>query len=280
MRVSGEATDDEGVAADPVFRDVDGSEATTLVAMMDATDAWPAVRAARTWIVEQVAPAGRELERVVDVGSGPGTFNSMARSASRTVDVDRSQVMARAARSRHHRTDAVVADAHDLPLGDAVGELVHTERMLQWLDRPEDALAELVRVTAPGGWLAVTDTDWSTFVVGPPSDAAPGAVADWAGAALRWVPHGRFAASLPGRFVDFGLTDVRTRTDRAVLAAWDPGAPDQFDGPPGLPLRSIAGAAAVDPDAWSAELDRLAAAALAGTFCAELTLVTVLGRRC
>ena len=259
----------DDAASDPVFRDVDASAADSLVAMMDATDSWPAVQAARRWIVSAVGDS--PLQLALDVGSGPGTFNAEL-EAARTVDLDRSSVMSRTARSRHAGTSAVQADAHALPLPDGTADLVHVERMLQWLDRPEDALDELLRVAAPGGWVAATDTDWGTFRV------HPSALADqWTAAALAWVPHSRLAASLPEQLERRGLLDVRQHHAHVVLTHWDPAAPDQGDGPPGLPLRTIA-RIGDDPVALLADVDRLADAATIGRLHAELTLVTAVGR--
>ncbi len=56
-----------------------------------------------------------------------------------------------------------------------------------------------------------------------------------------------------------------------TIAAWDPEDFAQHDGPPGLPLHSIAGEHASD-------LDAVADAARNGAFRAEVTLVTALGR--
>ena len=61
---------------DPVFRDVDASDGDALVAMMDATDAWPAVQTARAWIRDTTSAAAGAPRRVLDLGAGPGTFNA------------------------------------------------------------------------------------------------------------------------------------------------------------------------------------------------------------
>lgn len=246
------------------FAAVDAGEATELVAMMDATDAWPAVVAARAWILEQVELDGASV--VVDVGCGPGTFGAATRD--RVVDVDVSDVMVREARRRRRDARVVLGDAVRLPLRDGAARLVHTERVLQWLADPGAALAELRRVVAPGGWLAVTDTDWGTFTIDHPGGAAAARLAH---AALRWVPHPRLAPSLPSKLAALGGRDVRTRRDTTTITVWDPDDPAQHDGPPGLPLRSIAGADVSD-------LGPVVALARSGRFRAEVTLVTVVAR--
>src|SRR6478735_3244017 len=136
------------------FAAVDTGEARDLVAMMDATDAWPAVRAARAWVLDQVAVDERAV--VLDAGCGPGTFGASV--AGCTVDVDRSSVMLRETRRRRPDARVVLADVTRLPVRDGCADLVRIERVLQWMRDPQPAMAELARVTAPGGWLAVTDT--------------------------------------------------------------------------------------------------------------------------
>jgi ubiquinone/menaquinone biosynthesis C-methylase UbiE len=262
---------------DPVFRDVDASDGDSLVAMMDATDAFPAVQAARRWIRRVTRTDGETPGRVLDLGSGPGTFNALTGAAS-TVEVDRSMVMSRTARRRHPSTLAIVADMAAVPIADRVGDLVHIERALQWSADPDAAVSEAARLVAAGGWLAVTDTDWSTFTV----DLAPLSASDdgaWARAALRWVPHGHLAPQLPGRLEALGMADVEHRADVAVLTDWDPDDPSQLDGPPGLPLRAIAAAAGPHAATLGSQVDELANVARAGTFRAELTLVSAAGRR-
>ena len=256
------------------FRDVDDADLARLVAMMAATDAWPAVRAARSWVIERAGSPGRTL----DVGCGPGTFSSMLGAASSaevpfSVDLDRSSSMLRAARRRRPDARPVVGDVSELPLADGRFDLVHAERVLQWVERPARALSELWRAVAPGGVLAVTDTDWSTFSVDHPD---PAAAARLAAAAQAWVPWSTFARTVARRLGALGATEVEVRADAVVIATWDPDGAGEVDGPPGLPLRAIAAAGA---ETCSGDVDDLARLARSGHFLATLTLVTTVARR-
>jgi SAM-dependent methyltransferase len=184
------------------------------------------------------------------------------------VDVDRSLVMLHETRRRRPDARTVVGDLARLPLRDGAPGLVHVERVLQWTHDPVAVLAELRRAIAPDGWLAVTDTDWGTFSVDHPDAAARDRLR---AAALRWVPHARFARDLPTTIRALGGADVHTRRDTVTLTTWDPDDAEQHDGPPGLPLHSIAGPLAP-------ELAPIATRARAGAFRAEVTLVSCVTR--
>ena len=247
------------------FAAVDAGDGPDLVAMMDATDAWPAVRAARAWVLGEVELSGDSV--VVDAGCGPGTFG-VALPAGRAVDVDWSLTMLSEARRRRPGTRVVVADIARLPLRDGAARVVRAERVLQWTADPVAVLHELGRVVGPDGWLAVTDTDWGTFTIEhPDSDVASRLTT----AAAAWVPHPRFARELPTALATVGAHDVRTRHDTVVLTGWDPDDAAQRDGPPGLPLHSIAPG---DPDAVAA----IARRARGGSFRATVTLVSCVAR--
>jgi len=43
-----------------------------------------------------------------------------------------------------------------------------SERLFQHLVEPERALSEMIRVTKPGGWIVVVDTDWGTLSADTP----------------------------------------------------------------------------------------------------------------
>ncbi len=259
------------------FSDVDAADVAPLVEMMAATDAWPAVRSARSWTLAQLggAPAAGPL---LDVGCGPGTFGAAARATGwTTVELDRSAAMLGALRGEHGPSPVAVADLQRLPLRDTSVRVARSERVLQWTEHPDRGLAELWRVVAPGGWVVVTDTDWSTFTVDAPEPWMSDALAE---AALGWVPHPTLAGSLSERLGRLGAVELRERSDLVTLASWDPDDPGQGDGPPGLPLHSIA--AGAPPERRGAAEQAVAAIASAArrrSFFASLTIVTVLARR-
>lgn len=256
------------------FSDVDCAEVAPLLAMMAATDAWPAVRAARSWTLEQVAEL-RTTGPLLDVGCGPGTFGAGAREQGwSTVDMDRSAAMLAALRRSHGATPVALADVAGVPLQEGSVGVARCERVLQWSDDPDAGLAELCRVVAPSGVVAVTDTDWSTLVVAAPERWMSEVVAE---AALGWVPHPTFAASMAQRLRASGASRLRTRVDRVELGGWDPDAADQCDGPPGLPLRSILAAITNERrDAAGQAFVAIADAARRGSFAASLSIRRVL----
>lgn len=251
------------------FGAVDDGASEHLVAMMHATDAWPAVRSLRSWVLAgtDVGPA----TLVVDVGSGPGTFSRRAdvRGAT-TIDVDPSAAMLGALRAARPRARVVRASLEALPFRPFTGDVVvRAERVLQWTDDAHAALESLWALVPRRGWCAVTDTDWTSCNVEHPEPGVRVAVAQ---AAANWVRHPRLAADLPRLLARFGPRRLEHRRDTVVIDRWDPDDPAQRSGPPGLPLRSIA-------PGEPAAVDAIAAAARRGRFRASLDLVTVLARR-
>ncbi len=116
--------------------------------------------------------------RVLDVGCGPGTDTLVLAGrvgeagSVEGVDFDpemvaeaerRAAAAGVAERTRHRQGDAA-----SLPFGDGAFDATRSERLFQHLREPERALAEMVRVTRPGGWVVVLDTDWGTRVVDTP----------------------------------------------------------------------------------------------------------------
>ncbi|MEV4550463.1 class I SAM-dependent methyltransferase [Nonomuraea wenchangensis] len=111
--------------------------------------------------------------KVLDVGSGPGTITAdLARlvghvTASEVsadaLELSRAEIAARGLTN----VDFAVADAHDLPFEDGTFCVVHAHQVLQHVGDPVRALREMRRVTKPGGYVAVRDSDYAAFAWWP-----------------------------------------------------------------------------------------------------------------
>ncbi len=116
--------------------------------------------------------------RVLDVGCGPATDTVQLgmmvgqRGLVIGVDQDPDQVaeanqrvaqLGLSGQIRHQEADAL-----SLPFQTAEFDAVRCERLFQNLANPEQVLREMIRVTRPGGWIVVMDTDWGTISVDSP----------------------------------------------------------------------------------------------------------------
>lgn len=117
--------------------------------------------AQRARAITKLVPTGL---RVADLGTGTGVLAiDLARAGLTVIAVDHAQKMLEAAAA--NATAAAVADriefrageATDLPLADAEVDAVFAHMVLQYLPRPQDALAEMARVLRPDGRVVLVD---------------------------------------------------------------------------------------------------------------------------
>lgn len=107
-------------------------------------------------------------QRLLDVGSGPGTVTAdLARLVDEVVALEIDEAAAdltRAELDRQGVTNAtvVVGDVHALDL-DGDFDVVHAHQVLQHVADPVGALREMLRVTRPGGLVAARDSDYGHF---------------------------------------------------------------------------------------------------------------------
>lgn len=113
--------------------------------------------------------------KVLDVGCGPASDTvQLAAFVGETgevhgVDYDQAMIDEAEQRSAKAGVSAWVkhqcADSGSMPFESDYFDACRSERLFQHLPDPERTLSEMVRVTKPGGWIIVLDTDWGTLSI-------------------------------------------------------------------------------------------------------------------
>jgi ubiquinone/menaquinone biosynthesis C-methylase UbiE len=166
--------------------------------------------------VKRVMLAQLELHdgvSLLDVGCGTGDdvwdLARVVGPRGRVVGVDASSAMIAEAKKRHAPSELPVefveGEAQDLAFPEASFDRCRTERMLMHLNDPECALAEMVRVTRPGGKVVVFDFDWDTVFADSPYKETTRKLVH---AFSDGIKHGWIGRSLPRLFHAAGLTEV------------------------------------------------------------------------
>jgi SAM-dependent methyltransferase len=181
-------------------------------AYLDAAAALVADGKRRSHQLMRCGPGGA----VLDVGCGPGTdtlpLALLVGEGGRVAGIDHDAEMVAEADRRAEaagvgaRVEHRQGDALALPWGDAAFDAARSERLFLHLADPAGALAEMARVTRPGGRVVVADTDWGSRSVDTPEVAAERTMA-WL-LAERCLANGFSGRRLPGLFRRQGLEEV------------------------------------------------------------------------
>ncbi|WP_408641703.1 demethylmenaquinone methyltransferase [Solicola gregarius] len=119
----------------------------------------------RARVVRAIAP--RPGERILDLAAGTGTSSDpLDQAGSRVVACDFSVGMLRVGKRRRPGLSFVAGDALALPFADASFDAVTISFGLRNVVGVDNALAEMARVTKPGGRLVVcefSDPTWAPF---------------------------------------------------------------------------------------------------------------------
>lgn len=219
-RPTGEGSDTHNgpmVAQPPAqtpFADVDQLPAPFIAQVLGALEgmaAHPEIQRVRRAARDALDP--RPGLRVLDAGCGVGEvargLAADVAPSGEVVALDRSTVTVARARGQHDGSAVryVTGDVEALDFADDSFDAVRCERVLQHLADPDAAVAELVRVTRPGGRICLIDTDWESLTIdGLPRDLI---------ATVRehlynhLIPHHRDAGrTLRRRLVRAGVADV------------------------------------------------------------------------
>nr|QNO55782.1 2-methoxy-6-polyprenyl-1,4-benzoquinol methylase, mitochondrial [Methanosarcinales archaeon ANME-1 ERB7] len=116
--------------------------------------------------------------RVLDVGCGPGTdtipLAQFVGPTGQVIGIDNDNQMIVTANRKAKDADVAGwvmhkrADATSIPYNSDYFNSCRCERLFQHVNMPEQILSEMVRVTVPGGWIVVADTDHSTMTIDTP----------------------------------------------------------------------------------------------------------------
>lgn len=189
-----------------------GTDLDALTAFLEAHKTLDGLLSAKSAMLSQL-----RLDRArnaLDVGCGLGDdVIDMARRlppGGRATGIDASQAMIVRARHRARVTGADVCfetgDAASLPFADASFDACHAERLLIHVSGPPQVLAEMTRVTRPGGRIGALEPDVGDVVVDHPDQDTTGIIMRTFAAGA--VAHGWIGRQLPRLFRRAGLAEV------------------------------------------------------------------------
>ncbi len=133
---------------------------------------WRTAENSAAFLLAHLAPDAT----ILDLGCGPGTITvDLAERVpgGRVLGVDREPAVLEQARALARERDArnvdfAVGDVYDLDLARGTFDVVFVHQVLQHLREPVRALRALRAVLAPGGLLAVRESDYGAFTWYPP----------------------------------------------------------------------------------------------------------------
>jgi len=157
------------------FQDVNQvPDAEAFFRFLDAADALETTQAYRQRMLDFCPP--RDGQRILDLGCGVGhsalRLAGMVGETGSVVGLDKSEALIAEARRRAARAYAApeyrIGDAQKLDLAAQSFDVCRTERVLMYVERPEQVLDEILRVLRPGGTVMLFEFDYDGIVVDAP----------------------------------------------------------------------------------------------------------------
>ncbi len=221
-------------------------------------------------------------QQALDVGCGPATdtltLAGLVGESGAVVGVDYDPEMVAEANRRAEqagvasRVQHLVADAASLPFEAARFDASRCERLFQHLPDPAAALAEMIRVTRPGGWVVVLETDYATLSIDSDEREIERRLAL---ATAERVRSGYAARQLYRRFKQQHLADVSVEVRPQQFSSYAVARIGWLDTVEPLALaRHLV--TQEELDRWHQELER---SEQAGLFFASLNHLLVAGRK-
>jgi ubiquinone/menaquinone biosynthesis C-methylase UbiE len=222
-----------------------------------------------------VEPGDRVLELGCGTGDDARALAEVVGAAGVVVGVDVDEALVIEARRRDvgpRPVDFAVGDIRSLSFVDASFDRCRSERLLQHLARPDDALDEMRRVLRPGGRIVLVDTDWGTSAINGADHRITRVVIEaWSDLHA----NGWAGRQLPSLLRRAGFDDVSAVAD-VVLAA----DAEAAGSAPLLPMAASAVKAGLLSYGEAADwVDQLHAASNTGSFLWATTVIAAGGRR-
>ena len=271
---------EESVAAQQLggFADVDRAGADAYVSRLDAMHALQSFQAYKGESFGRLGlgPGASVAEIGCGAGEDARRLAGLVAPGGRVVGFDASEAMVREARSRHGEVEGlsfVQGDAAALEAADGGFDAARADRVLLHVPDPDRVLAEMARITRPGGrimacepdmpacWVAADDMELSELVMRRIAHSCA---------------HPYMARELWGRFRALGLKDLSLTV--YPVTAFSPEAIEKTLHVQAV-LQAMVAKGAVEPGraaAWAADL---AERGRTGRFVAGVSIMTVCGTK-
>ena len=255
------------------------TEVAEFIRFLDGARHMESVQQQKRLILDLLDP--RSGEKVLDIGCGTGDdVRAMAEYVGPTglsVGVDSwSAMIAEAARRTAEMPLPVefhLGDIHQLDFAENTFDAVWAERLFEHLDHPKLALAEMIRVTKPGGRIVVASPDMDSNLIDHPDVIVTRKIRHFE---CDRRPNGRAGQRLYGWFREAGLTHVRAQAVAHIVT-------DYSDAVSALGIREraqdVREAGVITPEECTTWLEQLDAAGQAGRFFMSTTHFIVKGRK-
>lgn len=218
---------------------------------------------------------------ILDVGCGAGfdllRLKALVGKTGKVVGADESMSLIELAAQRVRKAEVpiefVVGDAKRLPWADGTFDGCRIDRSLQHIQGPEEALAEMCRVTKRGGRVVASEPDWGTYVLGSTRDPhTMASVEEWSNR----IQNPFVGRELPEMLLEIGLRNLEIKANVLLTRGFEQTEMICDLEPFSSSLVEAGKVASRDAEQWWREKNRLNQE---GGFIALLTVVTVGGAK-